>query len=183
VTNVAYEAKIKAFGWPELEGLFNEIKARTGTPGWEAGKALEYLVPRMFELDGATVRWPYSTKLSGQIVEQVDGAVTAGGLHCLLECKDEGSPINIEPIAKLRNQLLRRPSSTIGLLFSMSGYTAPAQVLASYLGAQTILLWHPEEIELAVTKGRIIPLLAAKFKACFEEGLHDINSASLMGIL
>jgi hypothetical protein len=46
---------------------------------------------------------------------------------------------------------MRRPASTIGLLFSMSGYTAAAQVLASYLGAQTILLWHPEEIELAVT--------------------------------
>lgn len=100
----------------------------------------------------------------------------------MLECKDQKPPLNVEPIAKLRNQLMRRPASAIGLLFSMSGYTAPAQVLASHLGAQTILLWHPEEIELAVTKKRITPLLEAKFKACVEDGLHDIDTTA-MGII
>lgn len=177
--NFEYEAAIQKLGWPELRMLYDDIKARGGTPEWAAGKALEYLVPRMFQLDGATVRWPYETKLSGQVVEQVDGAIVVGGLYCLLECKDEKPPLNIEPIAKMRNQLMRRPASTIGLLFSMSGYTAPAQILANYLGAQTILLWHPEEIGLAVKENRIAPLLEAKFRACVEEGIHDINTTVL----
>ncbi len=48
--NVAYESKIKAMGWPELATLFSDIKARKAIAGWAAGKPLEYLVPRMFEL-------------------------------------------------------------------------------------------------------------------------------------
>ena len=32
-------------------------------------------------------------------------------------------------------------------------------MLAGYLGSQAILLRHPEEIELAVQKKRIVPLL------------------------
>ena len=70
----------------------------------------------------------------------------------------------------------------MGLLFSTSGYTNPAQILADYLGGQTILLWHPEEIELAVRKNRIVPLLEAKFRACVETGIHITNTA-YMGIL
>jgi hypothetical protein len=182
VRNAEYEAKIKAMNWPDLATLFGAIKAHGSTPGWAAGKAFEYLVPRMFELDGGKVRWPYETKLHGKVVEQVDGAVVASGLHCLLECKDEKDHLNIEPIAKMRNQLMRRPASTVGLVFSMSGYTAPAQLLAGYLGAQTILLWHPDEVELAVSKNRIVPLLEAKFIACVEEGIHDINT-TMLGIL
>jgi hypothetical protein len=64
----------------------------------------------------------------------------------------------------------------------MSGYTQPAQVLTGYLGNQTILLWHPEEIDLIVAKGRIVPLLETKYRLCIEEGVHDVNTA-LSGIL
>jgi hypothetical protein len=100
----------------------------------------------------------------------------------LIECKDESKPLAIAPVAKMRNQLQRRPPATVGLIFSTSGNTNPAQILAGYLGSQTILLWHPEEIDLAVTKNRIIPLLEAKYRACVETGLHVANT-TVMGIL
>ena len=116
------------------------------------------------------------------MVEQVDGAVIAHGLYCLVECKDESGSLAITPIAKMRNQLLRRPPATIGLIFSTSGYTVPAQILAGYLGSQTILLWHPEEIQLAVTKHQIAILLEAKYRACVETGLHTANT-TVMGII
>jgi hypothetical protein len=68
------------------------------------------------------------------------------------------------------------------LIFSTSGYTEPAQLLTGYLGSQTILLWHPQEIKLALEKGRIIPLLEAKYRVCIEDGIHDADT-SLLGIL
>lgn len=173
--NAEYESMVKALDWEGLRWLYPEIETRS-TPGWEAGKAFEYLIPRAFELDGATVRWPFEIRLHGQTVEQIDGAVQAAGLHCLLECKDEKAPLAIDPIAKMRNQLLRRPAACIGLIFSTSGYTQPAQMLTGYLGSQTILLWHPGEIRLALEHGRIVPLLEAKYRACVEEGVHDADT-------
>jgi hypothetical protein len=136
----------------------------------------------VFELDGARVRWPYEVRLHGYIVEQIDGAVEASGLRCLLECKDEKERLEIAPVAKMRNQLLRRPAASVGLIFSTSGYTQPAELLAGYLGSQTILLWQPREIKLAVEKGRIVPLLEVKYRLCVEEGIPDADTADL-GVL
>ena len=33
-------------------------------------------------------------------------------------------------------------------------------------------------MKLTVDKGRIIPLLEAKYHACVEEGIHDMNTAT-----
>jgi hypothetical protein len=176
VKNEDYEKEIKSLDWDGLRRLYLQIEVRD-TTGWEPGKAFEYLVPRLFELDGARVRWPYNINLHGHIIEQIDGAVQAAGLHCLLECKDENDPLAIAPLAKMRNQLLRRPPSSIGLLFSTSGYTKPAQLLTGYLSGQTILLWHPEEIKQALDRRGIVSVLEDKYRVCVEEGVHDINTA------
>jgi hypothetical protein len=50
------------------------------------------------------------------------------------------------------------------------------------MAGQTILSWYPQEIKLAVDRGRIVPLLALKYRICVEEGIHDVN-ASEMGVL
>jgi hypothetical protein len=50
-------------------------------------------------------------------------------------------------MAKLRNQLLRRPSGVIGCVFSSAGFTGPALTLARYMSPQAILLWQGPEIE------------------------------------
>ncbi len=173
--------KIRGLGWVELRELFAQIEARD-TPGWEPGRAFEYLVPRLFELDGAIVRWPYEVHLHGHIVEQIDGAVKVAGLHGLLECKDQKEALAIAPVTKMRNQLQRRPAASIGMIFSMSGYTQPARVLVGYLGIQTILLWFPGELRLAIDRKRIVPLLEFEYGLCVEEGFHDTDTAD-MGVL
>jgi hypothetical protein len=110
VKNADYERNIKRLDWNGLRGLYAQIESRD-TPGWDPGKAFEYMVPRVFELDGARVRWPYDIWLHGHKVEQIDGAVQAAGLYCLLECKDEKDSMPIIPVAKMRNQLMRRQAS------------------------------------------------------------------------
>jgi hypothetical protein len=172
------EAKIQAMDWAGLRNLWMKIQARD-TPDWDTGMAFEYLVLRIFQLDGAEVHWPYQAKLKGMNVEQIDGVVVAAGLHAMLESKDQKGPVAIEPIAKLRNQLMRRPVATIGMVFSSSGYTEPAIALATFLSGQTILLWQSEEIEFALEKQKILPFLRAKYLACVMDGTPDANITSL----
>jgi hypothetical protein len=124
-----YEGRIATLEWEDLRQLWAAIQ-RGDTPGWEPGKAFEYLVLRAFQLDGAVVTWPYRVSLFDQEVEQIDGAVHCASLPCLVESKDLAVNVSFEPIAKLRSQLLRRPSGVLGLMFSSKGFTVPARLLA-----------------------------------------------------
>lgn len=142
-TGKEYEAKIANYNWDDLIKLWSEIESGD-TPGWGAGKALEYLVLRAFELDGAEVTWPYSVRVDGDELEQIDGVVYSKGLACIIECKDLRKKVNIVPIAKLRNQLLRRPATISGIVFSRKGFTRNAVKLATLISPQTILLWEGE---------------------------------------
>src|SRR4051812_40708911 len=110
---------------------------------------MEYLVLRAFQLDGAVVRWPYVVHEDGEEIEQIDGVVYFDSVAGMIECKDTDKPTNIEPVAKLRNQLLRRPSGTIGVVFSRSGFTEAASLLARFIAPQTILLWSGDEVAYA----------------------------------
>jgi hypothetical protein len=136
-------------------------------------RALEHLVLRAFELDDAEVRWPYEVAIDGRVVEQIDGAVYADGLACLVECKDTADRVNVAAVAKLRGQLLRRPAATAGLLFSRSGYTDPALTLARFTTPQTMLLWFPEEIEYVLERGAMRRALVRKYRRCVEDGTVD----------
>jgi Restriction endonuclease len=172
------ESKIQALDWAGLRDLWAKIQARD-TPDWEPGMAFEYLVLRAFELDGALVQWPYEVDFQGVVVEQIDGLVVAAGLHAMVESKDQRERISIAPIAKLRNQLMRRPSATIGMVFSTSDYTYPAIVLASYLAGQTILLWLAREITLALEREEIVSLLEAKYLGCVKDAIPDPDTTKL----
>ena len=107
-----YKEKIQGLGWVELREPFAQIEARD-TPGWEPGRSFEYLVLRLFELDGAIVRWPYEVHLHGHVVEQIDGAVKAAGLYGSLECKDQKEPLAIAPWRRCATSFSgdRRPAS------------------------------------------------------------------------
>ena len=181
-----YQQAIQALDWAGLRALWDKIKKKR-TPGWPPGKALEYLVLRAFELDKATVRYPYSVRLDGEELEQLDGAVHIGHLSCLVEAKDYGNepfpeketPVNFEPLAKMRSQLLRRPAQAIGAFFSTSDYTDPALILARYLAPQTILLWEKKHLEYALQKENICALLQVKYRHCVETGEPNFNVAVL----
>jgi Restriction endonuclease len=172
------EAKIQALDWAGLRELWGKIQSGD-TPDWDPGKAFEYLVVRAFQLDGAVIRWPYRAVLHGEVVEQIDGVVVAGGLHALIESKDLKDPVTIEPIAKLRNQLTRRPVATIGMVFISSSYTDPALILARYLMGQTILLWNSSEIAFTLEKEKIVALLQAKYLACVKDGVPDADTTDM----
>ncbi len=132
---------------------------------------------RAFQLDGADVRYSYSVRLFGEEVEQIDGVIYWSGLACLVESKDLADKINVDiaPIAKLRNQLLRRPASTLGLVFSRTGFTEPARHLSYFSLPQTILLWSGEELKYALAQESICDLLWLKYRVCVEDGLPDYD--------
>ena len=53
-----YAARIQLLDWNVLEHVWEE-SASGMVRGWPPGKLFEYLILRAFELDGATVRWPF----------------------------------------------------------------------------------------------------------------------------
>ncbi len=166
------KVQIKRLKWPGLRKLWADIKAGNAA-GWDPGEAFEYLVLRAFELDKAEVRYPYEVILFDEKVEEIDGAVHLPGLSCLVECKDLGGDVAIGPIAKLRNQLQRRPLSTMGVLFSSRGFTPPAEVLAYFIVPQVVLLWKGAELEFALQEERICEFLRLKYRMCIEDGIPD----------
>lgn len=174
-------SRIVACDWPDLRKLWAAIESGSTTE-WAPGKAFEYLVLRAFQLEGAEVEWPYSVRQADvarggdeSVVEQIDGFVMVDGLACLLECKDQEKPLNIEPIAKMRNLLLRRSTHVIGLVISRSGFTEPAMLLARFLSPQTILLWNGDEVAYALETEGFRKGLAAKYKAYVTKGLPDYH--------
>lgn len=52
-TEAEYQARITSYNWDDLIKLWLQIKAKKTSNFWDAGKALEYLVLRAFQLDGA----------------------------------------------------------------------------------------------------------------------------------
>lgn len=170
----AFVGRIRTLGWKGLRALWRSILARE-TPDWPPGKAFEYLVLRAFECDGAEVRWPYPVEQAGQVVEQIDGSIRTDGLWCLVESKDTTEPVNVEPLAKLRNQLLRRPSPTVGLLFSVGGFREAVVTLAGFVAPQTILLWYGEDVDYALRKSSICDPLLRKYRRCVQEGRPDFR--------
>lgn len=175
-TTQEYVNLIQQFQRPQLITLWQQITARD-TPGWEKGKAFEFLVLRAFELEGAVIRWPYSVKLLDEEVEQIDGAVHFKdiNLSIIIECKDYILKVNIEPIAKLRNQLLRRPSTTIGSIFITGEFTRTAIILTQFLTPQTILLWERGNIEFCLRKGSFRENFLKKYHWAIETGDPNFN--------
>lgn len=168
--------RIRRLGHKGLLTLWSRIEAGTTVDdSWPAGKAFELLLLRQFEREGAAVQWPYEVRLGEDVIEQIDGAIHLLGLSCVCESKDYAQPINVEPIAKLRNQLLRRPAGAMGLIFSRNGFTDPALALARFVAPQTILLWHGDEIGYALRHEKMIPALQAKYRHAVEQGLPDLD--------
>jgi Restriction endonuclease len=173
-SNAQYQAKIQTYDWDNLLALWQAVQ--TGdTPGWESGRALEYLIVRAFELDGAEVTYPFTVQSGGTPIEQIDGAIFLSSLTCLIECKAQDSNIAIDPIAKLRNQLSRRPAGIIGAVFATKSFTDATIILAQYNASQAILLWNGDDIAYALTNRVMSRGLLKKYRYCAERGRPDYN--------
>jgi hypothetical protein len=172
---INYQAKIEEYtSHEQLLELWKQSEQGV-TSEWEPGKALEYLILQAFQLEGAEVRFPYYVSTNGVIIEQIDGVIYTNGLSCLIECKDVVERVNIEPVAKLRNQLLRRPETTFGVVFSRSGFTEPTIALERSSTSRKILLWNGDEILYALQNSYMCQGLLAKYRYCVEYGLPDGN--------
>lgn len=181
MTELECKELIQTYKWKSLRELWQGIQ-EGNTPDWEKGKALEYFILRAFELERADVRYPYSVPLnsisthnSQKDMEQIDGVVYFQGIGCLLECKDYKEAINFEPIAKLRSQLMRRPSSVIASIFSMSGFTEPALMLLNFIQPQTILAWQQDEIEHCLNHKSFCNSLVKKYHKAVELGTYNFS--------
>jgi Restriction endonuclease len=170
----------------QLFALWKRIRNGEPLRDWPAGKAFEHLILRAFELEEATVRWPYEVNMASapgsavtevgrptSVLEQIDGIVYFDHLSVVIEAKDHKDDINFEPITKLRSQLLRRPGHAIGSVFSRRGFTGPATVLAQFLAPQTVLLWRGEDIDIALRKKKMREGLMAKLRHAVEYALPD----------
>jgi hypothetical protein len=160
------------FNRKELLRLWKQIQNREAS-SQKSGKPFEHLVLRAFQLDGAEVTLPYTVDGG---VEQIDGAVYFNELSCLVESKDYSEDKSgILPIAKLRNQLLRRPSSAIGVVFSRSGFSLPAMSIAEDATPPTVLLWSGDELGYALENRLMCKGLVRKYRYAIEHGLSTFN--------
>ena len=164
-----YAARIRALEWNGLRELWARINAGH-VPEWPAGRALEHLVLRAFELDGATVRWPFRVTMEDEPVEEIDGAIYAAGLSCLVETKDTSAQVDVGALAKLRSQLARRPAGVIGLFFSRSSFTQSAKALSGFFAPQTVLLWSGEDVTRILRTEAPVQALLDRYRLCVEEG-------------
>jgi len=173
----AADLKAKAQKWDrvKLGAVIDDLLAGKKVRGWPRGLALEHSILRAFELDGADVTWPFRVEIEGHTVEQIDGAVHARHLSCLIEAKHLDKPANIEPIAKLRTQLARRPPGTFGVVFSAKGFTEPAKTLMRHLAPMQVLTWEGPELKAAFDKSAMVAGLVKKHRHAIEHGLPDFS--------
>ena len=169
-----YQNRIRAYDSAALRLLWQQIRDSEPT-GFPPGKGLEYLIFRAFEVEGAEVIWPYEVPLGSSTLEQIDGVIYADGLHCLIEAKDVAPPVDVESIAKLRNQLARRPAAAIAVLFAKNGFTEPAKTLAGYLAPQMVILWTGAELTFALENAQMRSGLKQKFRYSVENGMSYYN--------
>lgn len=172
---VDYVAKISRADTAELSRMLDALAEGRRLQGWAGGKAFEHIILRAFALEGAEVRWPFEVREGRHAIEQIDGAVYCDGLFCLVESKDYAEAINVEPVAKLRNQLARRPAGTLGLIFARSGFTPSAKYLVKMHTPLNILLWEFEELKLAIADQKMRSALQTKFRYAVEQALPDYN--------
>jgi hypothetical protein len=168
------QARADTLTWADVECLWTEVQGRD-VPGWDAGKALEHLVIRAFSLSGLRVEYPFEVALAGRVLEQVDGLVYLGDVPFLVECKDRRS-VDIEVVAKLRNQLQRRPPTTMGCVFSSGSFTEPAVVLANFAVPHRITLWSGEDISEGIAQRNFEGLLRRKYHELCMFGLTNHSS-------
>lgn len=172
---VDYIAKIKTADTAQLSRMLDDLDDGKPIRGWASGKAFEHIILHGFALEGADVRWPFEVREGKYAIEQIDGAVYCDGLACLIESKDYSEAINIEPVAKLRNQLARRPAGTLGLIFARNGYTPSAKYLVKTHMPLNILLWEFDELKSAIAARSMRRALQTKFRAAVEKALPDYN--------
>ena len=169
--DLEYVARAEKMNWKALRRLWKDIQ-RGNTPDWDGGKALEHLVVRAFQLSDLKAEYPYDVPPGGKPLEQIDGLVRLDFVTFLIECKDKDT-VDIEVIAKLRNQLLRRPDTTLGCVFTTGDFTLPALTLTDFSVPHRILLWAEVDIDECLSAEDFQTTLREKYHHLCKFGMTD----------
>ena len=161
--------------------MWKVLYTRDNLPGWPPGRALEYLVLRAFQLEGAEVTWPYDVRRNGLLLEQVDGAVHCDGISCLIETKAHSEPIEFLAISRMKARLLRRPRTVIGAVFGTGDFSPAAILLTENLPPPDVLLWQGRELAWALGRQAMREGLRRKMRYAVEQGFADFNLARQEG--
>lgn len=156
--------RIQTYDWLKLERLWMKIKAGKNTR-WNNGKALEYMLVRAFDLEGAEVVYPFNNDVL-MAREQLDGFVFVRdiGAGFIIECKDWKENVSFDELAKLYGRLNYRTSSTYGLFLSKTGYTASAIEMMYIMQPHSILLWSSDDIDECFKKHKFLKALRYKYQ-------------------
>jgi hypothetical protein len=155
--------------------MWEVLSSRDDLPGWPPGRALEYLVLRAFQLEGAEVIWPYEVRRNGVLLEQVDGAIYFDGVTCLIETKDQSEPIDFMAISRMKAKLMRRPRAVIGAVFGTGEFTPAALHLTEMLPPPDVLLWSGRDIGWALQRQAMREGMRKKWRQAMEQGFVDLN--------
>jgi Restriction endonuclease len=155
--------------------MWQVLRSRDNLPGWPPGRALEYLVLRAFQLEGAEVTWPYEVRRKGVLLEQVDGAVYCDGTTCLIEAKAHSEPIDFMAISRMKARLLRRPRTVIGAVFSVGEFTEAAYQLTECLPPPDVLLWDGDDLGWALQRQAMREGMRKKLRHAIEQGFADLE--------
>lgn len=159
----------------DLVRILGDLKRGVGQRDWALGKEFEYLVVRAFEIEGVDVTYPFRVAVhDGNLTtEQIDGAIGLAGTRFLLESKAWNKNVSRGPLALLSSQLARRPPATMGMVFTLKGYTDAAIALTNMTSPVRILLWAPDELERAISEEAMRSALEFKYRYAQEHGMAD----------
>lgn len=194
-TENEYKDKIQGYDEGSLVMAWNEFRRNNKSEDfWAPGKFLEYSILRAFELElhikddngypkhKGSVTYPFNVnypKLAddecNSVLEQIDGAICVNGLYSLIECKDYTNKVKAEPLTRLRNILSRRHGNLFGMFFSLSSYTAPAQIQVQFMAPQIIILWEAEDIDYCMKNRCFIDCMLWKYHQAIEQCDYSFN--------
>lgn len=145
----------QARNWKDLRTIWDNLIERTppafrerSLTATEAGTVFERWVMEAFRLSGATGTYGYNVPRvsSDQTLEQIDGLVIDGWQGFLVEAKCQDEPIDFAPLAVLNLRVTKRPVGTLGLFFSVSGYTPPAVECIHEFQPLRVLLFDADDL-------------------------------------
>jgi hypothetical protein len=120
----------------------------------QAGTVFERWVMEAFRLSGHTGHYSFNVPMqgSGSTREQIDGLVVDDWHGFLIESKLWTNRVDFGPIALLHTLLDTRPVGTLGLFFSVFGYTEPAKESTDRLRPVRVLLFDQVDLTWALSK-------------------------------
>ncbi len=142
----------------------------------QAGLVFERWVLEAFRLSGHTGHYAFTLpqRESAVALEQVDGLIFDGWQGFLVESKFWTAKVDFAPIALLQALVSARPDGTMGLFFSVFGYTAPAKELTDRLHPRQVLLVEADDLAWALDqrsfKGSMVKMVRRKWMLAVKTG-------------